>query len=111
MSVLEKKSFDSSVNTRINGKIKVETITLDGLNFSRSTAAPGWKWSVDVKPAAKTESCEVNHLIYVISGRIQIRMDDGTEMEINAGDVASIPPGHDGWLVGDETGVWIEMPR
>jgi len=31
-----------------------------------------------------------------------IRMDDGTEMAVNPGDVFDIPPGHDQWVTGDE---------
>jgi hypothetical protein len=29
-------------------------------------------------------------------------MDDGSEAEVRPGDVASIAPGHDAWVVGDE---------
>ena len=37
------------------------------------------------------------------------RMDDGTEFEARAGDVSSIPPGHDGWVVGSEPVVLIDF--
>ena len=40
---------------------------------------PGWRWSNDVKPIAKTASCEAPHFQYHVSGRLAIRMDDGTE--------------------------------
>jgi uncharacterized cupin superfamily protein len=36
-------------------------------------------------------------------------MQDGSEMEFGPGDVAVVPPGHDGWVVGDEPAVWIEL--
>jgi len=36
-------------------------------------------------------------------------MDDGTEMEFGAGDVAIMQPGHDAWVVGDEPNVLIEL--
>jgi len=29
-------------------------------------------------------------------------MDDGKEEEFSPGDVGDIPPGHDGWTVGNE---------
>ena len=38
-----------------------------------------------------------------MSGRMKIAHDDGTEAEIGPGDVAVIEPGHDAWIVGDET--------
>jgi hypothetical protein len=36
-------------------------------------------------------------------------MRDGTEFDIAAGDVASVPPGHDAWVVGDEPVTGIEF--
>jgi hypothetical protein len=36
-------------------------------------------------------------------------MDDGTEMEFGPGDVYEIPPGHDGWVIGDEPAVGFEI--
>jgi len=38
-----------------------------------------------------------------------IKMDDGSETEIGPGDVVSIPPGHDAWIVGDEPFVVIDF--
>jgi hypothetical protein len=38
-------------------------------------------------------------------------MDDGAEVELRAGDVASIPPGHDAEVVGDEPCLTIEPRR
>jgi class 3 adenylate cyclase len=35
-------------------------------------------------------------------------MDDGTELDIQGGDVHEIPPGHDAWVVGDEPYVAVE---
>ena len=62
-----------------------------------------------VKPIAGTDSCQVHHVGYVLSGRMKVVMDDGTETEASAGDAAVIPPGHDAWIVGDEPCVWLEF--
>lgn len=35
-------------------------------------------------------------------------MDDGTEFELERGPAAT-PPGHDGWVVGDEPVVYVEF--
>jgi hypothetical protein len=56
-----------------------------------------------------TDSCQVGHLIHVTSGRIVVRMDDGSEAEFGPGDVGSIPPGHDAWVVGDESFISIDF--
>jgi hypothetical protein len=67
------------------------------------TFEPGWKWSEHIKPIAGTDSCEAAHLLYCVSGHMHIVMDDGSEADIHPGDVASIEPGHDAWIVGDES--------
>jgi hypothetical protein len=51
----------------------------------RGIFEPGWKWSEDIGPLAGTTSCQAPHLGYVISGRMKVRMDDGTEQEMTPG--------------------------
>jgi quercetin dioxygenase-like cupin family protein len=38
----------------------------------------------------------------VLSGQATMKMDDGTEVVMKAGDFFYVPPGHDSWVVGDE---------
>ena len=66
--------------------------------MGRLVFQPGWRWSNDVKPIAGTDSCEAPHFQYHVSGRIGVRMDDGTEFVAGPGDVTSLPSGHDGWV-------------
>jgi len=49
--------------------------------------------------------------MYIISGRMGVRMNDGKEVVFGPGDAGSIPPGHDGWTIGDNPVVWIEIPH
>jgi quercetin dioxygenase-like cupin family protein len=70
---------------------------------------PGWKWSECVKPIVGTESCQVLHTGYVVSGQMKLVHDDGSEKEIGPGDVYVIRPGHDAWVVGDEPYVGIDF--
>jgi len=110
MGSLERKRFDEADETRpFQDKGQVDLVAVAGGTIGRATFHPGWKWSDHVKPIAGTDSCQAAHLGYVLSGRQVIRMDDGTESEIAAGDVVSIPPGHDGWTVGDEPCVVIDF--
>ena len=73
------------------------------------TFEPGWRWSECVKPLAGTDTCQVRHTGYVLSGRMNIVMDDGTEAEVGPGDFFHIPPGHDAWTVGDEACVMVDF--
>ena len=85
-----------------------EIISIGGGSVGRLTLEPGWKWSQDVKPIAKTEWCEAPHFHYQASGRLHVVMQDGSEFESVAGDVVVVPSGHDAWVVGDEPVVLID---
>jgi mannose-6-phosphate isomerase-like protein (cupin superfamily) len=108
MANVEKKNLDQPDQTKQIGRLKIEVIKVGGLDFQRITAGSGWRWSEDVKPVAKTESCQVNHLFQVISGNLHVKMNDGKEMDFKSGDIGLIPAGHDGWTVGNKPAVWLE---
>ena len=106
---MEVKSTNTPDETRTFEKGKLELVRIGGTTVGRAVFQPGWRWSTHVKPIAKTKSCEAPHLQYQVSGILRVRMDDGTEMETKAGDVALIPPGHDGWVVGNEPVVMVDF--
>jgi len=106
---MTKRTFNSPDETRTFPKGKVELVTVGFVKFGRATFDPGWKWSVHIQPTAKTKSCEASHTQYHVSGRLHVRMDDGTEVEFGPGDVCHIPPGHDAWVVGNEPAVIIDV--
>ncbi len=83
-------------------KILERSVEIGEQTVGRGTIQPGWRWSVDVKPIVGTPSCTFRHLGLVLSGRMHVRMDDGTELEVGPDDVFEIPPGHDAWVSGDE---------
>jgi uncharacterized RmlC-like cupin family protein len=88
---------------------KVELANLGDVTIGRITLDPGWKWSSDVKPIVNTSSCQLPHTQYVISGRLRVRMDDGTEQESGPGEALYVPPGHDAWVVGNEPFVAVDF--
>lgn len=84
---------------------------LDGVAVTRVTFAPGARWSEDLKSYAGTNSCELPHVALVLSGQLQVRMDDGSEERFGPYDVMLLPPGHDAWSVGNESCVFVEFSR
>ena len=80
-----------------------------GLSLMKGVFEPGWRWSADVAPIAGTQSCQVRHLGYTLSGRMHVVLDDGTEREIGPGELFDLPAGHDAWVVGDEPCVMIDV--
>jgi hypothetical protein len=85
-----------------------EILKIGEAEIGRLVFQPGWRWSTDLKPIAKTASCEAPHFQYHVSGHLGIRMDDGAEFVAGPGDVTSLPSGHDAWVIGDEPVVVVD---
>ena len=102
----EEQKFADEVRAFPNGK--AEILAVGGAQVGRLVLQPGWRWSNDVRPIAKTASCEAPHVQYHVSGQLAIRMDDGTEFTAGPGDVTSLPSGHDAWVVGDEPVIVVD---
>ena len=110
MAGLEAKTFDSPDEVRpFVDKGQAEVVNVGGGTVLRATFEPGWRWSEHVKPIAGTESCQSPHFLYILSGRMRVVMDDGTEGEAGPGDLFDIAPGHDAWIVGDEPCVLVDF--
>jgi hypothetical protein len=106
---LEAKNLDSPEDRGSFEHGELQVVQVGGTTISRAIFNPGWRWSTDVKPLAGTQSCQVSHTAYIISGRLGVRMDDGTEAELAAGDAHYVSPGHDAWVVGGEPCVVIDV--
>ena len=107
--VVQHKSFQRPEDVREFPKGRVEIVNVGDFTLGRATLQPGWRWSTCVKPVVKTKSCQAAHLQYHVSGRLHVVMDDGTEQEFVAGDVSYLPPGHDAWVVGNESVVMVDI--
>lgn len=109
MARLQRRKFEDTTDIRVTGRGKVEVVELDDRVVARITWQPGWRWSVDVKPIVGTDYCQSHHVGIVLEGRSRVQMSDGLELELSAGDVFDIPPGHDSWVIGDEPIVIIDF--
>jgi quercetin dioxygenase-like cupin family protein len=96
------KRFEHPDEVRVFEKGRFELVTLGGMSIGRASYEPGWKWSLHVGAATGAKSCQVEHIGMVVSGCATAAMEDGRVIEMRAGDVFYIGPGHDSWVVGDE---------
>jgi mannose-6-phosphate isomerase-like protein (cupin superfamily) len=103
------KRFDTPDEVRTFEKGRFELVHLAAMTLGRATYQPGWKWSVHVGRSLNQTMCEVEHVGLVLSGRATVAMRDGRIIEMKAGDIFYIPPGHDSWVIGDEPYVSIHM--
>jgi len=111
MGSVQVRSLDTPDETRSFSNGMVEVITVANVMVARTRFEPGWRWSNDVKPIADTERCMFHHEGYCLSGSAVVQADDGSETEINAGDVYVIEPGHDAWVVGDEPWTTVDFSQ
>jgi hypothetical protein len=108
MQDIEHRSFAQPDETREFPNGRAEIVKIGGGEVGRLVFEPGWRWSNDVRPIAKTDSCQAPHFQYHVSGHLAILMDDGPEMVAGPGDITSLPSGHDAWVVGDTPVVTVD---
>jgi hypothetical protein len=106
---IQTKSMSTPDESRTPDKTTVDAVHLGDATVARLTLQPGWKWSECIKPVAGTESCQANHLGFVVSGRMHVVCTDGVEADLGPGDAYRIEPGHDAWVEGNDQFVAMEF--
>lgn len=102
------KSFDRPDETIEFPNVVSRLVELGDITVGQIVTQPGWRWSTHMRPTVGGEWCQARHVGVVISGRIGIDFPDGTTLRFGPNDVFDIPPGHDGYTVGDEPCVQVE---
>src|SRR6185437_3435039 len=96
------KRFEKPDEIRTFEKGKFELVRIGGMTIGRATYEPGWRWSEHVGKSLGQKECMVEHVGMVLSGCATAAMSDGTVIELHAGEMFYIPPGHDSWVVGSQ---------
>jgi quercetin dioxygenase-like cupin family protein len=97
------RRFEKPDETRVLERGTFELVHIGGLTIGRATYQPGWRWSEHVGRALGLSRCSVEHVGLVLSGVATAAFDDGTVIELRAGELFYIPPvPHDSWVVGDQ---------
>jgi len=91
------------------GHVRLEVGRAGDARVKRMVYPPGFRWSVDMKPAVGTDLCMHAHVGFLVSGEIHVEYADGCVVEHKAPQIVAIEPGHDGWVVGKEPVVLIEF--
>ena len=95
-------------NRQLNG-VQVDVARAGNGRIKRVIYQPGFRWSTHMKGQVTTALCMHAHVGFIARGRIHIDYPDGTTLEFAAPQVVAIAPGHDGYVVGDEPAVLIEV--
>ena len=89
--------------------VTVDAVRTGAARVKRIIYSPGFRWSKDMKPVTGTEYCMHAHVGFLVRGQIHVEYPDGCVHEFAAPQAVAIEPGHDGWVVGDEPAVLIEI--
>jgi hypothetical protein len=95
--------------TREVGGVRLDVAPVGQARVKRMIYPPGFRWSKAMKPIVGTDRCMHAHAGFLARGEIHIEYADGCVVEYKAPQVVAIEPGHDGWVVGNETVVLIEF--
>ncbi|MBV8690027.1 MAG: cupin domain-containing protein [Actinobacteria bacterium] len=109
MAGVETNDFSAPDEVRRPDRTNIEIVKLGGGEIGRFTFQPGWSWSECIKPVVGGESCQTEHVGYMIAGQLQVQSDDGSTVDISAGNVYRIAPGHDAHVVGDDPVTVVEF--
>jgi hypothetical protein len=99
---VEIRRFERADETRTFELGTFDVVSVGGVTVGRASYRPGWVWSEHVGKATGDTLCPVEHVGLVVSGRAAVKMEDGSELELTAGDLFHVAPGHDSWVIGDE---------
>jgi hypothetical protein len=91
------------------GGVQLDIARAGAARVKRVTYKPGFRWSKDMKEIVGTNLCMHAHVGFLVHGQIHVQYADGCTLEFAAPQAVSIEPGHDGWVVGNEPAVLIEV--
>ncbi|MGH3432852.1 MAG: cupin domain-containing protein [Thermocrispum sp.] len=101
-------NLDDASDIRVFELGSMRVVAVGDHVVGKAVFEPGWRWSDHVRPVVGTDTCEQLHVGCILSGQLAIRMVDGTEAVAGPGDVFVVPPGHDGWVVGNQACVMLD---
>lgn len=98
-----RRRFDEPDEVREVPSGRIAGVKLATSSAAKATFEPGWRWSDSIRPTVGGDACQMHHVGYALAGTLHVLTGDGEDLEIRAGDVYEIEPGHDAWVVGDQT--------
>src|SRR6476661_10586948 len=99
----------AGAESRKIGGAQIDVVRTGACRVKRVIYPPGFRWSKDMKAIVGTDLCMHAHVGFLVRGQIHIQYADGCTLEFAAPQAVVIEPGHDGWVVGDEAAVLIEV--
>lgn len=91
------------------GGVVVDEVEAGAGRVKRVMYPPGWRWADAMSGVTGTDLCRHVHVGCIVQGSMVVRFDDGCEVTYTAPEAVVLEAGHDGWVVGDETVVLVQV--
>ena len=88
--------------------VRSGSVRLGDLTIGRVFQEPGWRWSTHMRPLVGGTWCQARHVGVLLQGGFHFEFEDGSTLDVRPNEVYEVSPGHDAWIVGDETAISIE---
>jgi hypothetical protein len=95
-------------HTEIGG-LSVDEVPAGFGRVKRVVYPVGWRWDDQMRAITGTETCQHAHVGFIAQGTMVVRFADGCEVTYRSPAAVVVEPGHDGWVVGDEPVVLIQV--
>jgi hypothetical protein len=92
----------------VNGVV-TESVPAGNGRITRVIYPAGYRWSTHLKPVVGTELCMHAHVGLLLTGHMEGEYADGCTFDFVAPAAVVVEPGHDAWVVGDETAVFVQV--
>ena len=109
MAGVEINDFSAPDEVRSPERTTVELVKLAGGEIGRYTFQPGWRWSECIKPVVGTDTCQVEHVGYVVSGSCTSSTTTARPARSRRAACTASPPATTAWVIGDEPVVVVEF--
>ena len=103
-----KRSLDQPDERFVAELVSGGYVRLGDLTIGRVLQEPGWRWSTHMQPLVGGTRCQARHVGLLLQGGFHFEFDDGSSLDVGPNEVYEASPGHDAWIVGDETAISIE---
>ena len=91
------------------GGVGVDTFRAGNARVKRMIYPPGFNWRAHLQTTIGTSLCEHAHVGFLAQGEMHVRFENGDVEIFKAPQFVAVQPRHEGWVVGDEPAVLIEV--
>jgi hypothetical protein len=91
------------------GGVHEDVVAAGDARIKRVVYPPGYRWSTHIAPEVGTDLCMHAHVGFLVQGQMRVEYADGCTATFVAPQPVVVDAGHDAWVLGDDTAVFIQV--